>query len=194
MSARGLAATPIPWRRPCITAYPFADTRSDLLASPLLGNSPRGRRNAVSGRRGTARALRASHAPALRRRAHLRAPPARGHRPLPDRPGTPRDLPRPDGGDAETAGLPGFKREFEAYLQCGILGHGCLHVRCERCEDEMVVAFSCKGRGSPRRSRDSGRPRARSPRAPGAARCARRPALLTGSAGFGPLTEKLRIG
>jgi len=48
-------------------------------------------------------------------------------------------------GDAETAGLPGFvKREVEAYLRCGIRSHGCLHMRCERGEDEMVVAFSCK--------------------------------------------------
>lgn len=28
----------------------------------------------------------------------------------------------------------------------GGLDHGCLHVRCERCGDDMVVAFSCKGR------------------------------------------------
>jgi hypothetical protein len=28
-------------------------------------------------------------------------------------------------GDAERSGLPGFvKREFEAYLRCGILAHG----------------------------------------------------------------------
>jgi len=51
-------------------------------------------------------------------------------------------------GDAETSGLPAFvKREFEAYLRCGILGHGLVHVRCERCGDDMAVAFSCKGRG-----------------------------------------------
>jgi hypothetical protein len=51
-------------------------------------------------------------------------------------------------GDAERSGLPGFvKREFEAYLRCGILRHGLLHLRCERCGDTTVVAFSCKGRG-----------------------------------------------
>lgn len=46
--------------------------------------------------------------------------------------------------------LPDFvKREFQAYLACGLLAHGCVHVRCERCDDEMVVAFSCKGRFCP---------------------------------------------
>ncbi|MBI3454477.1 MAG: transposase zinc-binding domain-containing protein, partial [Candidatus Rokubacteria bacterium] len=38
------------------------------------------------------------------------------------------------------------RREFEAYLTCGILGHGLLRLRCERCGDTTVVAFSCKGR------------------------------------------------
>ena len=48
------------------------------------------------------------------------------------------------GGD----GLPAFvTRELRAYLRCGRIEHGCLHVRCEQCGDEMVVAFSCKGRG-----------------------------------------------
>ncbi len=48
----------------------------------------------------------------------------------------------------EGGGLPSFvTRELRAYLRCGLLAHGCVHVRCERCEDEMVVAFSCKGRG-----------------------------------------------
>ena len=43
-----------------------------------------------------------------------------------------------------TRGLPAFvRRECEAYLRCGILGHGLLHVRCERCGDTTVVAFSC---------------------------------------------------
>lgn len=48
------------------------------------------------------------------------------------------------GGD----GLPAFvTRELRAYLRCGRLEHGCVHVRCEQCGDEMAVAFSCKGRG-----------------------------------------------
>ena len=37
--------------------------------------------------------------------------------------------------------------EFEAYLQCGILSHGFLRVRCECCQHERLVAFSCKRRG-----------------------------------------------
>ena len=48
----------------------------------------------------------------------------------------------------EGPGLPAFvTRELRAYLRCGVLEQGCLHVRCERCADEMVVGFSCKGRG-----------------------------------------------
>jgi Transposase zinc-binding domain len=48
----------------------------------------------------------------------------------------------------ERGALPAFvSREFQAFLRCGVLEHGCLHVRCDRCGDDMVVAFSCKGRG-----------------------------------------------
>jgi Transposase zinc-binding domain len=55
-------------------------------------------------------------------------------------------LPRTAGADCR--GLPAFViRELRAYLRCGLLKHGCVHVRCPRCADEMVVAFSCKGRG-----------------------------------------------
>ncbi len=44
--------------------------------------------------------------------------------------------------------LPGYvQREFEDYLRCGRLEHGFLRVRCERCHDEKLVAFSCKRRG-----------------------------------------------
>ncbi len=51
-------------------------------------------------------------------------------------------------GDAERSGLPVFvKREFEAFLQCGILAHGFARVRCEGCAFERLVPFSCKGRG-----------------------------------------------
>jgi hypothetical protein len=50
--------------------------------------------------------------------------------------------------DPRSAGLPAFvKREFETYLRGGLLRHGLLRVRCERCGDTTVVAFSCKGRG-----------------------------------------------
>ncbi len=51
--------------------------------------------------------------------------------------------------EAETgAGLPDFvKAEFEAFLECGILPHGFLRVRCDQCHHEKLVAFSCKRRG-----------------------------------------------
>ena len=44
-------------------------------------------------------------------------------------------------------GLPQFVRdEFEAFLECGILAHGFLRLRCAQCAHEKLVAFSCKGR------------------------------------------------
>jgi Transposase zinc-binding domain len=47
-----------------------------------------------------------------------------------------------------TGGWPAFvRREFEAYLRCGILDHGFLRVRRERCGETTVVGFSCNGRG-----------------------------------------------
>ena len=39
------------------------------------------------------------------------------------------------------------RREVEAYLRCGILGHGFARVHCAACKKDRVVAFSCKGRG-----------------------------------------------
>ena len=43
----------------------------------------------------------------------------------------------------EGGGLPSFvTRELRGYLRCGRLEHGMVHVRCEKCEAEMVVAFS----------------------------------------------------
>ena len=51
-------------------------------------------------------------------------------------------------GEDGTGGWPAVvRREFEAYLTCGRLEHGLLRVRCERCGDTTVVAFSCRGRG-----------------------------------------------
>ena len=52
-------------------------------------------------------------------------------------------------GEAKTGtGLPEFvKDEFEAFLECGILAHGFLRVRCAGCSHEKFVAFSCKRRG-----------------------------------------------
>lgn len=37
--------------------------------------------------------------------------------------------------------------EFETFLRCGILAHGFLRLRCEDCDKERFVAFSCKKRG-----------------------------------------------
>ena len=51
--------------------------------------------------------------------------------------------------EAETgASLPKFiKDEFDAFLECGILAHGFLRLRCAECAHEKLVAFSCKRRG-----------------------------------------------
>ena len=38
------------------------------------------------------------------------------------------------------------EKELRAYLECGILAHGFLRVRCEDCAHERVVAFSCQRR------------------------------------------------
>jgi hypothetical protein len=49
----------------------------------------------------------------------------------------------PDGG-----GLPWYvERELTEYLRCGVLAHGFARVRCTTCDDEIIVAFSCKPRG-----------------------------------------------
>ena len=46
------------------------------------------------------------------------------------------------------AGLPEFvQEEFDAFLECGILAHGFLRLRCADCAYEKLVAFSCKKRG-----------------------------------------------
>ncbi|WP_194858673.1 transposase [Myxococcus sp. AB056] len=37
--------------------------------------------------------------------------------------------------------------DFARYLECGVLVHGFARVRCESCKGELLVAFSCKGRG-----------------------------------------------
>ena len=82
--------------------------------------------------------------------------------PAPDPPGYSRRCPEDEAlyqvvaahlGDffeqAEAAGgLPSFvERTLRGYLDCGILAKGFVRVRCPTCRDDMVVAFSCKGRG-----------------------------------------------
>lgn len=48
----------------------------------------------------------------------------------------------------ELGGLPRFVvREFEQFLKCGILSHGCLHLECRDCGHSLLVALSCKRRG-----------------------------------------------
>jgi hypothetical protein len=38
-------------------------------------------------------------------------------------------------------------REVRAALRCGVLRHGFVRVRCQACGEEVLVGFSCKGRG-----------------------------------------------
>jgi hypothetical protein len=50
--------------------------------------------------------------------------------------------------EIDDRGLPKFvEKEFEEYLKCGVLAHGFVRVRCERCGEEKIVGFSCKRRG-----------------------------------------------
>jgi len=50
--------------------------------------------------------------------------------------------------DADGCGLPRYvDRELAEYLRCGMLAHGFARVRCQACDDEILVAFSCKRRG-----------------------------------------------
>ena len=49
---------------------------------------------------------------------------------------------------AAGADLPQFvKDEFDAFLECGVLAHGFLRLRCGDCGHDKLVAFSCKRRG-----------------------------------------------
>ncbi|MGL6111991.1 MAG: transposase zinc-binding domain-containing protein [Rubrivivax sp.] len=50
--------------------------------------------------------------------------------------------------EAADAELPQFvKDEFDAFLECGILAHGFLRLRCGDCGHDKLVALSCKRRG-----------------------------------------------
>ena len=40
-----------------------------------------------------------------------------------------------------------IKDEFDAFLECGILAHGFLRLRCGECGHDKLLAFSCKRRG-----------------------------------------------
>lgn len=51
------------------------------------------------------------------------------------------------GGDPAGRGLPGYvEKEFREYLKCGVVSEGFRLLRCTRCGEEAVVAFSCKTR------------------------------------------------
>jgi hypothetical protein len=44
--------------------------------------------------------------------------------------------------------VPAFvEREFRKFLECGLLCHGFVRVRCKDCGDDKLVAFSCQRRG-----------------------------------------------
>ena len=50
--------------------------------------------------------------------------------------------------EATGRGLPGYiDRELRRYIDCGILERGFARVVCSDCKREILVAFSCKGRG-----------------------------------------------
>ena len=49
---------------------------------------------------------------------------------------------------AEGRALPRYvEDEFDAYLKCGLLEQGFLRVKCDACQADKLVAFSCKRRG-----------------------------------------------
>ena len=39
------------------------------------------------------------------------------------------------------------ERELRKYLECGNLAHGFAPASCEKCGQDNLVAYSCKGRG-----------------------------------------------
>jgi hypothetical protein len=50
-------------------------------------------------------------------------------------------------GAAGASPPPFVRDEFDAFLECGILAHGFLRLRCGDCGHDKLVAFSCKRRG-----------------------------------------------
>ena len=50
--------------------------------------------------------------------------------------------------EAEERPLPRYiEKEFEAYIRCGVLGHGFVRLKCNGCTHEKLLPFSCKKRG-----------------------------------------------
>ena len=75
------------------------------------------------------------------------------------------------------------------YLDCGIWAGGFARVRCRRCPEEFLVAFSCKGRGCAPHVEPSGR---RSWRLSSRTRSWRRWAMLTQPAVIKRILDHLR--
>jgi len=45
-------------------------------------------------------------------------------------------------------GLPRYvEQAFRAYLKCGVFAHGFLRLHCDGCHRDLLVAFTCQGRG-----------------------------------------------
>jgi hypothetical protein len=46
------------------------------------------------------------------------------------------------------APLPRYvEQELRSYLRCGVFSHGFVRLRCDACGHDLLVAYSCKGRG-----------------------------------------------
>ena len=39
------------------------------------------------------------------------------------------------------------EQDLRGYLRCGVFAHGFVRARCDACGHDLLVAFSCKGRG-----------------------------------------------
>jgi hypothetical protein len=58
------------------------------------------------------------------------------------------DLARAREGYLDADPMPGFvEREFRRYLAGGVWAHGFARARCAECGHDLLIAFSCKGRG-----------------------------------------------
>jgi Transposase zinc-binding domain/Putative transposase len=50
--------------------------------------------------------------------------------------------------DPDGHGLPAYvEQEFRRFIDCGVASRGFVRLFCDRCKQEMVVGFSCKGMG-----------------------------------------------
>jgi len=50
--------------------------------------------------------------------------------------------------ETHDAPLPRYvEEELRSYLRCGVFAHGFVRARCDACGHDLLVAFSCKGRG-----------------------------------------------